>query len=87
MIPKILNLSTNPVEQKGDVVKFKRRKPSESNLSDVEFEDIYNYIRMLDCEGYPNAFLKSDKALFEFNDVEKTEFGYVAQVLIKPKDG
>ena len=59
MIPKILEEKMIPVEQSGDIVHFKRRSEKESEIEpNTSLEKIYDYIRMLDAEGYPNAFIK-----------------------------
>jgi methionyl-tRNA formyltransferase len=77
MIKEIITKKSIPSPQLGDVVEFKRRKPEESNISELEdLENIYNYIRMLDCEGYPHAFIETKyfKAEFtnaNFNESEK----------------
>jgi len=68
MINKIIDQSLQSVPQTGIPVEFKRRKPSESDISDLkEITDIYNYIRMLDADGYPNAFIESGNFRFEFS--------------------
>ena len=77
MIKEIIIKNSIPSTQIGEVVEFKRRKPEESNISELEdLENIYNYIRMLDCEGYPHAFIETQffKAEFtnaNFNESEK----------------
>lgn len=77
MIKEIIIKKSIPSPQIGEVVEFKRRKPEESNISELEdLENIYNYIRMLDCEGYPHAFIETKyfKAEFtnaNFNESEK----------------
>jgi methionyl-tRNA formyltransferase len=77
MIKEIIINNILPSPQIGEIVEFKRRKPEESNLSEIEeLENIYNHIRMLDCEGYPHAFIETKffKAEFtnaNFNDSEK----------------
>jgi len=58
MIPEILEQKLIPQPQSGEPVVFKRRTPEESLLnSDFSLQKIYDYIRMLDAEGYPNAYL------------------------------
>ncbi len=60
MIPNILKNRPQPVPQKGEATLFKRRKPNESNLGIAPLKTIdeyYNFIRMLDGEGYPPAFI------------------------------
>ena len=77
MIIEIIVNNCKPFPQTGEIVEFKRRKPEESNISELEdLENIYNYIRMLDCEGYPHAFIETKffKAEFtnaNFNESEK----------------
>ena len=67
MIDVIINEQPVPKEQKGDIVKFSRRKPEDGDISHLEsIEDIYDFIRMLDCEGYPKAYLETDKFKLEF---------------------
>lgn len=68
MINEIINTDIIPKPQIGDPVLFKRRVPSESDISKIEtIEVLFDYIRMLDCDGYPKAFLETDKLRFEFN--------------------
>ena len=48
------------IKQKSKVKFYKRRKKDDSNLLSENYpklEKIYNFIRMLDAEGYPRAFL------------------------------
>lgn len=68
MITGIINNRPQPVEQKGEPVLFKRRKPEESNIALLNNPDqVYNYIRMLDAEGYPKAFLETEHFRLEFS--------------------
>lgn len=49
-----------PIEQKGDITYFKRRSPEESEIpGHISGEALYDFIRMLDADGYPHAFYKS----------------------------
>lgn len=69
MIPQIINNNPIPEEQVGDPVFFKRRKPEESELkSDMSLDTVYDYIRMLDGEGYPKAFIDYNGMKLEFSD-------------------
>ena len=71
MVPMIVDIVQNKIEpkpQKGDVVIFHRRKPEDSNISDIsDLASLYDYIRMLDAEGYPSAYLKLNSLFFEFS--------------------
>ena len=67
MIDTILNEKPKPIKQKGDIVNFERRKPEHGDISKlITIEDIYDYIRMLDCEGYPKSFLEMGEFKLEF---------------------
>ena len=67
MISEIIAKNLEPKKQEGEIVKFKRRKPEDSNISAVEdLKKTYDYIRMLDADGYPHAFLETSKLKYEF---------------------
>lgn len=73
MIREIVDSGLSPVKQKGEVTIFKRRKPSMSNLSELDsINKMYDYIRMLDAEGYPHAFIENEFFKFEFTQAKKT---------------
>ena len=67
MIVELIKNEALPVEQEGDVVHFARRKPEDGDISELsELTEVFDYIRMLDAEGYPNAFLETEHFRFEF---------------------
>ena len=68
MIRHIVNRVPTPVKQVGKPVFFKRRTPAESKIPDVhDLNKIFDWIRMLDAEGYPNAFIETDNLRLEFS--------------------
>lgn len=72
MIVEIVKTKPVPIKQKGKSVLFKRRKPSMSNIKDLEeLDEVYDFIRMLDADGYPPAFLETSNFKFEFRKVSK----------------
>jgi len=72
IIPYIIKNNPKPVEQKGKVTRFKRRKPKDSDISRLtNLKSVYDYIRMLDGEGYPPAFLETDNLRIEFTDAKQ----------------
>jgi methionyl-tRNA formyltransferase len=74
MIREIIINDIIPTPQIGEIVEFKRRKPQDSNISELEeLESIYNYIRMLDCEGYPHAFIETKYFKAEFTNANFIE--------------
>ena len=87
MIISILQNKIKPVPQKGKVTIFKRRKPHQSNIIELEtLQKVYDYIRMLDADGYPKAYLENKFLKFEFNDANfKNENEITATVKIKMK--
>ena len=71
MIFEIVQKKIVPVEQQGEVVSFKRRKRDESNVMDLyTLEQVFDYIRMLDAEGYPKACIETEKLTFEFSSAD-----------------
>lgn len=87
LVDVIINEQPVPKMQKGDIVKFSRRKPEDGDISNLEsIEDIYDFIRMLDCEGYPKAFLETDKFKLEFaRSSLKADKSIIADVRISKK--
>jgi len=71
MIPALLAEKVEPKPQEGAPVVFKRRKPEEGQITpDMKLDTIYDYIRMLDAEGYPRAYMEFGSYRLEFEDAE-----------------
>jgi methionyl-tRNA formyltransferase len=87
MIPEIIKNEPELTPQKGKTTIFKRRIPEQSNISNLTTSTkVYDYIRMLDAEGYPPAFVETSKLKIEFSQ-GKLNNGYVlAQAKIKVKN-
>ena len=67
MIVTIVRTEPVPVPQRGDPTLFKRRRPEDGDMSGLDdLGKVYDYIRMLDGEGYPPAFIETDHFRFEF---------------------
>ena len=67
MIVRIISENIIPEPQTGEPTIFNRRKPEESNISELkELSKVFDYIRMLDADGYPNAYLETEYFKFEF---------------------
>lgn len=67
MIPEIIDEEINPVPQVGEPVLFKRRKPYDGQMNTLsQLSDVYDYIRMLDAEGYPPAYIETESLKIEF---------------------
>jgi len=66
--------SWSAVPQKGVPVEFLRRVPAQSELPrEGTMQSLLRYIRMLDAEGYPHAFV--DHGMFRLNLRRATERG------------
>jgi methionyl-tRNA formyltransferase len=67
MVVEINSSDIQPVAQKGQPVVFKRRTPDQSNIDSIkDINELYDHIRMLDCEGYPAAYIENECFKFEF---------------------
>jgi methionyl-tRNA formyltransferase len=85
MIERIINEQPKPVPQTGEVTVFKRRKPKESEIAQVDsLQKLYDFIRMLDAEGYPKAFLQHEGFRYEFSRIALYDGRLVADVCITP---
>ena len=68
MIIEIIRDNKQAVPQVGEPVVFKRRTPDDGNMRACKtIEDFYDYIRMLDAEGYPKAFIEFGDFKLEFS--------------------
>lgn len=84
LIPHILENQPLPVPQEGEIVHFQRRSLEDGELNQsMSLETIYDYIRMLDGEGYPKAFLKIGKYTITFSSAELKEEAVLANVEIR----
>lgn len=70
MIPHIINNQQIPTPQVGKVTTFKRRTKTQSDMMNTDV-DLYDFIRMLDGEGYPPAFIIIGNQKIEFTNVQK----------------
>lgn len=87
MIPKIISREIIPQKQVGEVIKFKRREPSQSEIFvEYDINKIYDQIRMLDGEGYPKAFIKYGKYKLEFSRASLKNNRIIADVEIIDED-
>lgn len=83
MMRQIVQRPPKTIPQKGIIVKFKRRKPSESRLPKMGTLSRWNdWIRMLDAVTYPRAFLQYGSFRLEFHSVVYRKNRLEAKVLI-----
>jgi methionyl-tRNA formyltransferase len=69
MISEIIAKDLEPVPQVGTPVIFERRLPSQSEIPDNcrDLQALHDFIRMLDADGYPPAFIDFSGFRFEFS--------------------
>jgi len=87
MIQSMIQREPTPVPQRGEPVNFKRRKPEDSELGTAKsLAELNDFIRMLDAEGYPRAFLQHSGFRFEFSRPALYDGRIVADVQITRAD-
>lgn len=75
-----------PVPQEGPVTLFRRRRPEESDITEVATAgQLFDRIRMVDADGYPRAYLETPEFRVEFRDAEFVDGQVVAQARFTPK--
>lgn len=84
MMIEIVRNGLLPMPQQGEAVVFKRRKKEDGNIGDLDsLEQIFDYIRMLDAETYPPAFLCTERFCFEFSRASLKNEYILADVRIR----
>ena len=87
MIDEIIEENPIPTPQYGEVVEFKRRTPDMSDIKNLkDLNKIYDYIRMLDVDGYPRAYLENRNIRLEFFNTKIEDGKLTAQVEIRIND-
>ena len=83
MIGEIVRDEPEPTPQEGEVTPFIRRRPEDSELPALESLDaVYDFIRMLDAEGYPHAYLDHAGYRYAFTRAVRYDERVVADVTI-----
>ena len=87
-IIEILKKNPRPAPQSGEVTRFKRRKPEDGNWGSAgSLDEVFDYIRMLDAEGYPPAFVRIGNYKLEFSRAFRKVSAFYASVrIIKEKE-
>jgi methionyl-tRNA formyltransferase len=86
MIFTIVTCNPPPEAQKGEPTYFKRRNPEDGTIEELHnLEQAFNYIRMLDGEGYPPAFFETEHLRIEFTRASLKQNEVLANVRITKK--
>lgn len=84
MIPAIIEGEIEPKEQTGEIFVFKRRKPEDGEIKEsMNLEEAYDYIRMLDAEGYPKSYITYGKLKLSFSRASRKNGKILADVEIE----
>lgn len=84
MIPRILEENPVPKNQGPEVVQFSRRTRQDNNISNLlNLNTIFDYIRMLDADDYPSAFLETSTLTVEFSNAVIEKDHIVADAIIR----
>lgn len=86
MINQLLSNEITPVDQEGEITIFQRRSIEDGNISELDsLGSVFDYIRMLDGEGYPPAFIETENLIFEFSHASVKSDCILADVRIVKK--
>jgi methionyl-tRNA formyltransferase len=86
MISRILKERPEPRPQSGEPTIFYRRSPQDGDISSLNtLERVFDFIRMLDGDGYPLAFFENEYFKFEFSRASLKEDCILADVKISRK--
>jgi len=77
-----------PSPQQGEAVVFRRRVPEQSRIPEnIDMNQLYDLIRMLDADGYPHAFMDHGNFRLQFRAVNSSDGQLTAQVIINKLSG
>ena len=83
MIQRLVRRPVLPQPQVGEPTLFERRTPEQSELPEAAaLDQIYDWIRMLDAEGYPHAFVDHGPHRIEFRNATRSGDALTASVHI-----
>lgn len=84
IIEEMIRTGPEPVPQSGEAVIFKRRRPEQSAIpADLpDLGALHDFIRMLDAEGYPHAFIEHGGFRLEFTRAALYDGRLVADVKV-----
>ena len=84
LIFEIVHNSLLPKKQVGEVISFQRRTPEQGDIKALTtLDNIYDYIRMLDADGYTNAFIDSKYFKLNFSNASFENNELTAKVVFK----
>lgn len=86
MINAFIKNRPQPTPQMGQATVFKRRNPTQSQIPpNLNLEEVYDYIRMLDAPDYPHAYIELNDYMLKFTNAELKNNNLTATVSIQIK--
>lgn len=83
-IEHIVRVQPEPTPQFGESIMFKRRTPQQSELpANLTMSQLRDFIRMLDADTYPPAFIDHGPYRIEFHDAQSVDESIFAKVCIR----
>lgn len=87
MMVEIVQENPEPYAQMGEGYPFKRRTSADGDIGNLNsLSQVFDYIRMLDADGYPPAFLRMNHLRMEFSRASLKEGCVLADVRIKMQE-
>ena len=87
LIIKICQENIEPQEQRGAVVSFNRLTYADNELkSEYSIKELYDRIRMVDGEGYKNAYINFGKNKIEFTEAHLDKNCLIAKIKVQIKE-
>jgi methionyl-tRNA formyltransferase len=89
MIAVLIKKVPKPKKQLGKIYYFNRRKPEESNISNLKsLNKVYDYIRMLDTnvKNFPLAYVSTPNLIIQFEHAKKNKNFVIAKAIIRIKN-
>jgi methionyl-tRNA formyltransferase len=87
MAADLVDSRPTPTPQQGAVTAFERRTPEQSALpDDLGLDATYDFIRMLDADGYPRAFVDHGSLRFELSDAVRHADRVEATVRVRHRE-
>lgn len=84
MIKRLIDSNIEPKPQIGEPVEFSRRKREQSRVEMYNsLHDLHDFMRMLDAEGYPKAFIEHKGFRYEFSRAAIYDGRIIADVSIR----
>jgi methionyl-tRNA formyltransferase len=88
MAVRLVREDPTPTPQVGEPVHFRRRRPADGVINALDTVDqVYDFIRMLDCDGYPPATMVGPGWVASLSEARRDGDAVEARVVFRPRLG